>query len=55
MAPPANCWNKEDLIDIYRSKADIDTEIVDATRLTNNLFFKMDYNKYISPSCYVWP
>ena len=50
MAPPTNCWDKEDLIDIYGSKADINTEIANATRLTNNLSFGMDYNKYVSPS-----
>ena len=50
MVPPTNCWNKEDLIDIYRSEVDIDTEIMNAAGLTNNLFFRMDYDKYISPS-----
>ena len=29
---------------------DIDTEIADAARLTDNLSFEMDYDKYISPS-----
>ena len=38
------------MIDIYRSKTDIYTEIVDAARLTNNLSFRMDYNKYVSSS-----
>ena len=50
MAPPANCWDEKDLIDIYKSKADIDAEIMDAAGLTNNLSFKMDYDKYVSPS-----
>ena len=50
MAPPANCWDEEDLIDIYGSKVDIDTEIVNTARLTDNLSFGMDYNKYVSPS-----
>ena len=49
MAPPADYWDEEDLIDIYGSEADINTEIVDAAGLTNNLSFKMDYDKYISP------
>ena len=50
MVPPADCWDKEDLIDIYKSKVDINTEIADAAELTNNLSFGMDYDKYVSPS-----
>ena len=50
MAPPTGCWDEEDLIDIYRSEADIDAEIVDVTRLTDNLSFRMDYDMYVSPS-----
>ena len=38
------------MIDIYRSEADINAEIGDATELTNNLSFRMDYDKYVSPS-----
>ena len=45
-----NCWDKEDLIDICGSEVDINTEIVDATKLTDNLSFRMDYDKYISSS-----
>ena len=50
MVPPVDCWDKKDLIDIYGFKADINAEIVDAARLTNNLFFGMDYDRYVSPS-----
>ena len=50
MAPPADCWNEKDLINIYRSEAEINTEIADAAGLTDNLSFRMDYNKYVSPS-----
>ena len=50
MAPPTDCWDKKDLINIYGSKVDIDTEIADATRLTDKLSFGMDYDKYVSPS-----
>ena len=49
MVPPTDCWDEEDLINIYGSDADINTEIVDAAGLTNNLSFIMDYDKYISP------
>ena len=49
MVPPTNCWDKKNLINIYRSEADIDMKIADAAGLTDNLFFKMDYDKYISP------
>ena len=50
MASPVDCWDKKNLIDIYRSEVDIDAEIVDTTRFTNNLSFGMEYDKYISPS-----
>ena len=50
MASPVDCWDKKDLIDIYRSEVDIDAEIMDTTRFTNNLSFGMEYDKYISPS-----
>ena len=48
MAPPADCWDKKDLIN--GSEVDIDIEIADAARLTDNLSFRMDYDKYVSPS-----
>ena len=50
MVPPADCWDEEDLINIYGSKVDIDVEIVDAARLTDNLSFGIDYDKYVSSS-----
>ena len=49
MVPAADYWDKEDLIDIYRSEVDINAEITDTARLTDNLSFGMDYNKYVSP------
>ena len=52
MTPSTNCWDKEDLIIIYGSKADIDTEIADATRLTDNLSFKWTMTSMsLLPSC----
>ena len=48
MVPPANCWDEEDLINIYMSEADINIETVDAAGLTDNSSFGMDYNKYVS-------
>ena len=50
MVPPTNCWNEEDLIDIYGPKVDINTAIVDAAGLTDNLSLRMDYDKYVSSS-----
>ena len=49
MVPAADYWDEEDLIDIYRSEVDINAEITDTARLTDNLSFGMDYNKYVSP------
>ena len=50
MAPPMNCWDEKDSINIYRSEVDINAEIVDATGLTNNLSFEIYYDKYVSSS-----
>ena len=50
MVPSMDCWDNKDLINIYGSEADINTETTDAARLTNNLFFGMDYDNHISPS-----
>ena len=50
MVPSTDCWNKDDLIDIYGSKVDIDAEIANAVGLSNNLSFGIDYNKYVSLS-----